>query len=195
LPEFRVIICHKCQYAVLPSEIDSHFTKTPVHSLSKPSRQYIIQKVAKIGGLIQNQQELQRDGFIFPSPGSTAIPELGEPKTDGLGCTFMTRDGKQCPIVYGQEQQIREHCRDAHGWVNPQKRGRPSKQNQPGGRPWREGVHCQRFFDHGFCSGFFEVRRQPIPASSETPEAKAWRSIQDRIDTAKEKGNVHTILS
>jgi hypothetical protein len=33
----------------------------------------------------------------------------------------------------------------------------------------------------------FEVQRQPIPASSETPEAKARRSIQDRIDKANEK--------
>jgi hypothetical protein len=52
LPEFRVIIYRKCQYAVLPSEINTYFQKSPVHGLSKQGRQYIIQKVARIRSLI-----------------------------------------------------------------------------------------------------------------------------------------------
>jgi superfamily II DNA or RNA helicase len=36
-------------------------------------------------------------------------------------------------------------------------------------------------------SGFFEVQSQPITASTETPEAKAQKSIQERIDSAREK--------
>jgi hypothetical protein len=115
LPEFRVIICRKCQYAVLPSEIDSHFTKRLAHGLSKDSRRYIIRQVANISGLIQNQDELQRDGFIFPPLGSPAIPELQKPRIDRLGCPFITGDGKQCAFVVGHNQQIREYYRNVHG--------------------------------------------------------------------------------
>ena len=185
LPEFRVIICRKCQYAVLPSEIDSHFTKAPVYSLSKTSRRYIVQQVAKVSGLIQNQEELQH-GFVFPVPRSLAIPELGKPKTDGLGCLFIAGDGKQCPFVYGHEQQIREHYY-THSGVTPRKRGRPSKKSQTGPKRWQEGVHCQRFFLYRFHSGFFEVQRDPILENSETPEARAKKLIQGRIDVVKEK--------
>lgn len=186
LPEVRVIICRKCQYAVLPSEIDSHFTKSPDHRLRKASRRYIIQEVAKIGGLIQDQQQL-RDGFTFPPPGSPAIPELGEPKKDGLGCTLQMDDGKPCRFVYRHEQQIREHCAERHHWVNMQKRGRPRKGGEAVGRPWREGVHCQRIFKQGLCSRYFEVQSQPIPAGEDTAEAKARRSIQDQMDKVKER--------
>ena len=164
-----------------------YFQKSPVHGLSKQGRQYIIQKVARIRSLIQSQQQLQQDGFVFPLPNSPPIPELGQPRTDGLGCKFEGPDGKPCPVVYRHQQQIREHYIDTHGWVNPQTRGRPSREDQAREKPWREGVYCQRFFDHSLYSGFFEVQSQPITASTETPKAKAQKSIQERINSAREK--------
>ncbi len=68
----------------------------PTYGLSKKSRQRIQEQVAKIYGLIQSQHELQRDGFTFPLPRSLAMLELGMPKTDGLRCTFDSKDGKLC---------------------------------------------------------------------------------------------------
>ena len=53
--------------------------------------------------------------------------------------------------------------------------------------PWEENVHCQRFFDHRLYSGYFAVASQPVQASTETPEAKIQKLIQDRIDQAKEE--------
>ena len=114
LPEFRVIICQRCQYAVLPGEIDTHFRKTPIHGLSKKSREYIIQRVAKISGLIQSQQQLQQDRFVFPPPDSPAIPELGEPRKDGVGCDFTTSEGMPCPFINWRVQLVRKHCREVH---------------------------------------------------------------------------------
>jgi hypothetical protein len=87
LPEFRVMICKKCHYAVLPSEINSHFTKTPEHDLSKPSRRQIQERVAKVDGLIRTR-EMLREGFVYPPPTAAAISALGLPETDGLRCTF-----------------------------------------------------------------------------------------------------------
>jgi len=51
LPTFQVIICKKCAYAVLPSEIDTHFSKKPEHALEKADRQIVINKVAKVDGV------------------------------------------------------------------------------------------------------------------------------------------------
>jgi superfamily II DNA helicase RecQ len=187
LPEYRVIICKKCQYAVLPSEIDAHFQKMPTHGLSKKSRRRIQEQVAKIHGLIQSQHELQRDGFTFPPPRSPAMPELGMPKTDGLRCTFDSKDGKPCQFINRRDQMLREHYRDIHDWVNPRKRGGQSKKVPVEETPWRKEVHCQRFFDHGLYSRYFEVQSQPPEASTETPEEKIQKLIQGRIDHAKEE--------
>jgi hypothetical protein len=66
----------------------------------------IAEEISNIPGIIQDEQEL--DGFQFPSPATKAIPELAEPKTDGLGC-------KMCWHVSRQRQKIQEHCRREHG--------------------------------------------------------------------------------
>lgn len=183
LPEFRVIICQKCQHAVLPSEIDTYFQKTPVHGLSKKSREYIIRRVQMISGLIQSQEQLQQDGFVFPLPSSPAIPELGEPRRDGIACNFT----EPCLFVNRRVQLVREHGQQVHQWDQVKKKGRPSEGDEARQKPWREGVHCQRFFDHGLYSGYFEVRSEAVVASTETPEAKAKKLIQDRIDQVKER--------
>ena len=141
-----MIICKKCQFAVLPSEIDAHFTREPVHGLSKESRRFIINQVRKIDGLIQNRLMLSQVGFKYPPPDTIAIPGLAKPKTDGLGCPFE-KNGERCRFVHPQEQKMREHCRDIHQWRNPQKRGRPCKDCPKEDVPWRKGVHCQRFLN------------------------------------------------
>jgi hypothetical protein len=177
LPEFRVIICKKCQYAVLPSEINAHFQKTPVHSLDHPSRQRIIQKVAFIHGLIQDETQLQQEGFSFPPSTSPAIPELQEPKRDGLRCTYNTKEGNQCPYVVRNTQKMREHYRIVHRWTVVKKKGKPRREDRVKEVPWEENVYCQRFFDHRLYSGYFAVARQPIQASTETPKAKIQKLI------------------
>jgi hypothetical protein len=189
LPKFRVIVCKKCQYAVLPNEIDRHFTKTPDHGLSKASRSHIKERAARIEGLIQDQKALAAEGFALPPPTATAIAALGHPKTDGLRCTFEV-NGERCQYVSRHEQPIQEHCKDVHNWINPQKRGRPHKDNREKKVPWEEGVHCQRFFAHGVHSNYFAVQRSHNPnagpTNPETPEDKAQKNIQGRINKAKE---------
>ena len=185
LPEFRVIVCKKCQYAVLPNEIDTHFTKSPVHDLSKASRQSIKEKVARVEGLIKNK-EMLAEGFVYPPPTAPAIPMLGTPKTDGLRCTFES-NGERCRYVNRYEQPMREHCRDIHQWANVKKIGRPRRKDQSKEVPWQEGVHCQRFFTHGIHSNYFEVQNdQPPNPNTESPKDKARKDIQSRIDKAKE---------
>lgn len=187
LPEWRIMICKKCQYAVLPSEINTHFQKTPVHSLDHPSRMRISQAVALVQGLIQNETQLEHEGFQFPSPESPAISELAEPKRDGLRCTYSNDEGKRCEYVVRYPQKMRKHYRDVHQWGWASKKGKPRRENRVRIVPWEENIHCQRFFDHRLYSGYFAVASQPVQPSIETPQAKAQQMIQDRIDQAKEK--------
>src|SRR6267154_3106028 len=95
--EWRVIICKKCQYAVLPSEIDTHFQKSPIHALSKRDRVYIGNQVAKINGLIRNEEQLKSE-FVFPPSTILPIAALKEPKPDGLRCMF-TVGIEQCKYI------------------------------------------------------------------------------------------------
>lgn len=68
LPDFHVVVCKKCQYAVLPSQIDAHYMpKKPTgskkvvkrpHGLDKVTRDRIKKDIAKIEGLIPNPEVL-----------------------------------------------------------------------------------------------------------------------------------------
>jgi hypothetical protein len=57
LPEFRVIICKECKYAVLPSHIMAHLAGKP-HRLEVDERRRIADTVAEVDGLITNEEVL-----------------------------------------------------------------------------------------------------------------------------------------
>ena len=189
LPEFQVIVCRKCKHAVLPSQIDTHFTKKPDHALDKPSRQQIFDAVFRIPNLISNEDILRERGFQYPPATAAQIPELSSPKTNGNRCKFETREGIQCPYISCQRQGIQEHCRLVHQWENPKRKGRPTLDQRRQVIPWETGVHCQRFFTHGPYSGFFEVQREVIGVRAEEPWEKASRIIAVQIARAEERQN------
>jgi uncharacterized protein (DUF2225 family) len=84
LPKYSVVVCKKCKYAVLPSQIDTHLKNRKKHGYDKGQRQAIIQEVAKIPGLIQS--EVQLEAFQFPPKTAIGIPELKAPRPNGLKC-------------------------------------------------------------------------------------------------------------
>jgi hypothetical protein len=58
LPNFRVIVCKECKYAVLPSHINMHFAGKP-HKLEVDERRKIADEVAEVNGLITNEEVLR----------------------------------------------------------------------------------------------------------------------------------------
>ena len=64
LPEFRVIICKECEYAVLPSHINTHFAGEP-HKLEVGERRKITEEVAEVNRLITNEEVLRVSDFPF----------------------------------------------------------------------------------------------------------------------------------
>ena len=171
LPEFQLIVCKKCQYAVLPSHIDTHFATKP-HKLGSKERQRIARAVAEINRLIENEEALQQSEFTFPPTTSPPIAALGKPEENGLQCTV-------CQYICCNIKGMQNHQWEEHEWKSQQKRGRPKKSNEDKQVPWRTGVHCQRFFSWGHKSGYFEVRKAeptPRPSTCDQPD------IASRID-------------
>ena len=104
LPQYRVIVCRQCKYAVLPSQIDAHLSSKK-HGLGKDQRQRIVREVGKVLGLIWNERQLET--FQFPPATAIAIPELRAARRDGLKCRL-------CKYVICHRQLIQEHCRTVH---------------------------------------------------------------------------------
>jgi hypothetical protein len=168
LPDFHIIVCKECQYSVLPSHIDTHFTAKP-HKLSKKEREEILEEVGKIDGLIGNEETLKRSEFIFPPPTTQPIAALGKPEENGLQCTI-------CQYICCTVRRMRAHQWEEHQWKSQQK-GRPKKDKSQN-VPWRTGVHCQRFFKSGPKSGYFEV-------SAEAEASPSSPGIASRVDQFK----------
>jgi hypothetical protein len=186
LPDFHVIVCKKCQYAVLPSQIDAHFmpkkptrSKKPVkkrHGIGKALCERIKKNVAQINGLIPNPEVLKQCEFPFPPSTATPISALGQPEPNGMRCAAQVGGG-ECGYICCSLQQIQEHSWAEHQWKSEDKGGRPGKQNPGSAKrvPWQTGIHCQRFFKQGYKSQYFEV--QPIPTgASSTPRIASRKS-------------------
>ena len=193
LPDFHVIVCKKCQYAVLPGQIDTHFgpknphpSKKPTkktHGLGKATRDRIKKEVAQIEGLIPNAEALAQYPFPFPPVTTKPIPALAQPK-DAIRCRFEVED-RECGYMCCSLQQIRNHCTDVHQWKSNEQGGRPRKVNpRPSPEvPWQTGIHCQRFFPQGPKSQYFEV--QPIPTGP--PPTARLASRTDQFEAAKKE--------
>jgi len=182
LPEFRVIICKKCKYAVLPSQIDAHFTPQRPHGFVKQERERIAKGLAKVNRLILNEKALKQCEFPFPVDTTEPIAALQAPQTNGFRCTFGVERGFICSYVCGSDRNIRKHAFEAHGWKTPSGRGRRKKDATIPDMPWRSGVSYQRFFVQGPKSGFFEVGRgRGEPWSGEAEESQ-WEKLEKAID-------------
>ena len=152
LPEFQVVVCKKCKYAVLPSHIDSHFTPERPHGFKKPERERIADRIAEIGGLIGNEETLKRCEFQFPADTSEPIAALAAPRTNGLRCTFAVEGNFTCPYVCSSMQQIQEHS-----WKFTDGRAQIKVSDRKGMRP----NQYNKF--HGgamFCTSDFSYRAQ-----------------------------------
>lgn len=169
LPKYLFIICRKCQYAILPSQIDSHLKNKKKHGWDKERRDQVVREVGKVLGLILTERQLE--AFVFPRVPVNAIPELKPPQNDGSKC-------KSCPYVVCHRQLIQEHCRTVHDWKNERKKGRPSykKRREELGLPWIPNVRCQQFFKQGTKSSFFEVAADEV--ATQTVDSDTWTKIK-----------------
>lgn len=154
LEPFRVAVCILCMTGVPLEEIPTHLRSQ--HPYIKPSeRATILRDLADNPGIVRDKSDLQ--SFQLPADIQQAIPELGQPHQDGLGCTH-------CLFITRQIYEIQRHYRTKHRWANPRHRGRqPASLLASAAEPWRKNVPCQQIFRnrYGPASRFFEVRVTP----------------------------------
>ncbi len=153
LSDFRIAICKACKVAVLPSQIYNHYGSKK-HRLDTATRRQIQSEISQRQDLIENEEDLIRE-LTLPSPNTAPLSSLIL-YSDGLACTV-----EECRYICRTIQGIQRHCRMQHGWINEQGRGgslASRLQARTMERPWRESVHCQRFFSHGPRQEYFEVK-------------------------------------
>jgi hypothetical protein len=179
LPEFQIIVCKECKYAVLPIYIDTHFTTKP-HNLSKKEWQEIAEEVEKIDRLIDDEETLRQSKFTFPPAMSQPIAALEKAKKNGLQCTA-------CQYVCCTLQGMWIHQWEDHQWKSKQKGGWPKKKASDRNQQvlWRADVQCQRFFIQGHKSGYFEVWK--AETTSRTDPEPGIASWADQFKAAKQE--------
>lgn len=103
-PQFKVIVCKKCSYAVTQAQFPAHLFNSH-RFLPAKTRREMVEVVKGIKDLAEEEKEV-----VYPEPGSPAIPHL--PKF---------KNGKKCiPCGYIRRtlSDIQQHCRDKHKWEN-----------------------------------------------------------------------------
>ena len=158
--EYKIILC--CRSGRIADELETHL-ESKHKNIGKNERKRMVREAQAMPGIIQKREELRQ--FQLPVRIVDANPLLEPPRTDGLQC-------RDCQYINRRVRHMQDHCRNKHGWVNRQKRGRISRLQAQGCQvPWTTGIHCQRFFKSGHASGWFEVARpaqgQESPAEEE----------------------------
>jgi hypothetical protein len=160
-PQYRVLVCKPCGYAVPPAHLESHINKNhphdacraagvdPVHSRARKS-------AALLAGCLQEVYDP-----LDPSAAKIATP----PATDPPIPTLKHYRGYQCSrcehtLAKTKKAQacLQQHF-NSHRLL-PRKRGRPGRvadipEEDKG--PMYHEVFCQRFFVTGAQSSFFTV--------------------------------------
>jgi hypothetical protein len=112
----RILICRRCQYAIVPSHIATHL-KVQHPQLTLQQRRGYISKVENHSALAKIYEEV-----VYPLPDDPPIESLPI-YFDGLKCDWVSDGGIICSYVCRDLRLMRKHCNQKHGWVNQQKRG------------------------------------------------------------------------
>jgi len=152
----RTIICRTCKHAVAASQFQRHIQDASArHSAAlhdSETRRRVVERFTPL-----NAVDIK--DLVIPSTTVRSIDGLNI-YIDGLMCNTGE---DECRFISREMRVIKRHCRQEHGWSNPQGRGRPRKGNRNVGNadadiPWRANVKCQQFFKTGDKAQLFEVR-------------------------------------
>ena len=121
LRSYRIVVCKKCKYAVMPGHVEVHLAGSN-HRMPTAMRKKIQQEIAELPGLIRSDTELER--LRLPS-------NLLKP----LDCLTTYANGRKCELAGDDDEEdicgyicrdrsgMQRHCRQQHQWVNDWKRG------------------------------------------------------------------------
>ncbi|KAI1285146.1 hypothetical protein F5Y03DRAFT_402199 [Xylaria venustula] len=184
-PEFQLVICQTCRYAVMGKSVMSHTRNNPAHHLTVRERQTLAEQIQQIPDLFLTTADL--DHLVHPPPTTPPIKSLDGPWHDGIACNEKKENGQPCLYVVQKNStnKMQKHYEAKHGWVNIWTGGRPKKNapKMPNGTPWREGVSYQRFFAAGKGKWNFEVGRAALlPSPQAYPQEKEKQDEWGMVD-------------
>ena len=145
LTQYGIVLCKQCHFAVVPSQVTVHLRVHHPYQ-TQQQRKAIQEEVDQAEGIA-----FEKDQVLYPGLQEPPIPGLPVFK-DGFAC-------KACIYICRSKRGIQEHCKDQHRWSNPQKRGRQKKGAEQD-KMWKEGQHCQRFFEFAQWKRYFQVSNQ-----------------------------------
>ncbi|KAE8553800.1 hypothetical protein EYB25_002338 [Talaromyces marneffei] len=118
--------------------------------------------------------------LVIPHKPIAPIPGLIPPRDPTYQCSYPG-----CHWIGETIRRIHDHCRQEHGWKNPQNRGRPRSKApskpQPN-MPWNI-VASQRFIPKGRGSQRFAVQHDhtTITTAISDPENPSWDAAQQAM--------------
>ncbi|PVH90239.1 hypothetical protein DM02DRAFT_548191 [Periconia macrospinosa] len=126
LPAYRLLVCRLHGACVLTSHLQSHLRKQ--HSLSSTACRALweeLQAQSETRPLLGTDRDL-RTYLQLPTTPISRIPQL--PLWTGFLCPMQDRQtGLPCRRIYRCLKNIQAHCRNEHGWKNPQGQSQPRK--------------------------------------------------------------------
>ena len=189
MPQYKIIRCKLCQYAVVPQQIQRH-VKDHHPQTPKETRKTI----AEVCDTLPDVARV-RDEVVYPKPGGE--PVKGFPIYENALVCMSEEDGEfgeRCGYACTAIQKMQEHCKAKHGWENTQKRGGNShvRVKHTANRLWKEGERCQRIFEYRQWRRMFVVEgRVETQAEGEKMGANEAKRLIQRataiIDAAGEE--------
>lgn len=153
LPDYQVLICKPCRYAVTPSRFQRHVRTH--HGYTAGFRTH--REIRATRAIIETNyvwKDPDHEPIPVPPPDTPPIPSL--PLVSGFSCLG-------CSYICGTSNSIRLHVSQKHLELR-RPCGRPTAVQLEANRSqlrW-EPTFCQRFFVHGPQSSYFRV----LPAAS-----------------------------
>ncbi|KAK4446078.1 hypothetical protein QBC34DRAFT_153287 [Podospora aff. communis PSN243] len=154
---YGLLICQVCQYAVVVRQASGHL-RTKHRTIPASEQKAILRTIQHLPVMQSNDERIV---YQLPAEPVQPLPCLKGPYEDGYACTTLG-----CMYIVRGLRTIQEHCRVKHGWVNPNEKGGDHKKRAqiPASTEWRTNVRCQRFFESGVKSTYFEVFPPPPSA-------------------------------
>lgn len=192
-PDYRVIQCVQCRYAVMPTQIEGHLS-------SKKHRRSVPNGTRKaIDSFVRTQVNSvawEAEDVTYPpldSPPINGFPVF----ENGSRCVSVDSSDRECGHVCRTVGSMQEHCKTVHGWENGQRRGGDTrkKSKQTPNRLWEEGQAVQQFFVQGSWKRYFAVKpADPVPqtpASQNTWKERVHATMQAKLAAEAEERAAH----
>src|SRR5436190_2328083 len=179
---FQVLICTRCQYALVPGTIATHLATIHEEEVAKDERRDCVE--------LWKDQPLQPAEAIqqYDLPVDTLpIPNLAL-HHNGIRCCLCTK----LAFVSKSSQQMRHHLKKIHGWMSGRKGGRPPKastvQETELASITDAPVSYQTFHRSNFLR-YFQVTPLPTANNSQQPlpatlEDQVEQQLAQKLDAA-----------